>query len=146
MAQQQAWVETRGIAAKWSSACGLCGGPIEVGERIFKLPAKRTTAAGSGPWVCWTCRWPTAAEPTIGTVHRKLRHRLALHQTIGLNKAEAAVLADALNAIGDTGNTTQEEDELRNWLTMSVADGVPANLSMDDARTALLALDSDGAT
>lgn len=146
MEHRQAWAETHGIAAKWSGACGLCGGVIEVGERIFKLPAKRTTAASSEPWVCWTCRWPTVGEPTIATVHRKLRHRLALHQTIGLNKAEATVLADALNAIGEAGNTAQEVDELRNWLARSVEDGVPANLSMDDARTALLALDSNEAT
>ncbi|GAA1142556.1 hypothetical protein [Ornithinicoccus hortensis] len=133
----QSWVETHGIAAKWESPCTLCGGPIAVGDRIFKLPAKR-----GGSWVCWTCRWPTATT-SLESVRRKLRHRLALHQPIGLNKTEAGVLADALNAIGAMRSTTQDVDELRNWLTISVDTGVPANLSMDEAHTVLLALDSE---
>ncbi len=135
---KQSRAETHGIAAKWSGPCPSRGNSIDVGDRIFKLPAKRGFS-----WVCWTCRWPTAgAEPTIESVRRKLRHRLALHQSIALNKAEVAVLADSFTD-GASEQSTAELEVLAAWLRTSVEDGAPANLKLDDARTALLAIDSD---
>lgn len=134
----QPWAETRGIAARREGPCPLCGDAIHVGDRIFKLPSKRGSS-----WVCWTCRWPTAgAEPTIESVRRKLRHRLALHQSIALNKAEVAVLADSFTD-GASEQSTAGLEVLTAWPRTSVEDGPPANLSLDDARTALLAIDSD---
>lgn len=119
--------------------CGLCGADVEVGERIFKLPAKRTSPAG-GPWVCWTCRWPSAGVTTLEGVLRKVRHRLALHQTIGINKAEARILADALDQAGGA-STDLAVDEINSWLRISSDQGSPSNLSLDEARRILIALD-----
>jgi hypothetical protein len=67
---------------------------------------------------------------------------LALHQPIGLNKAEAALLAEGLDACDATGQQSDDLNELREWLRTSVMSGAAANLSMDDARTALITLDS----
>lgn len=43
------------MKARFDGECGLCGAPVEAGERIFQLPKKRTGTQGR--WVCAPRRW-----------------------------------------------------------------------------------------
>lgn len=71
-----------GITATFASRCGLCGEPVPIGDRLFKLPANRTGPGGS-PWVCRSCRWPSSAQdPTLVEVLTKINHRLATKKPV----------------------------------------------------------------
>lgn len=146
MAAKQSWAESRGIAAKWHGTCPLCGGAIEVGERIFKLPVGRSGNVTT--WVCWTCRWPSSAgTPTANSIHRKLQHRLAQHKSPSINKGEAAVLAELLERAVNEGSfpqgsaTLARVAELRDLLREAVDWREPANLGHEHALIAVIAID-----
>ena len=95
-----------GIKARYAGACGLCGAPVDVGERIFQLPKKRTGAGGR--WVCAACRFP---EPDrvidVDFLVRKLEKRLLHGPSYTPTMAEFDLMVTVMGYID-----TLDEDQM----------------------------------
>ncbi|MCH8612015.1 hypothetical protein [Arsenicicoccus dermatophilus] len=88
-----------GIKARFSGVCSLCGEPIEVGERIYRLPKKRAGAASG--WVCVACRFPDPDRVVdLEFVIRKVEHRHVRGPCYTPRMAEVDVIVDAFDRAG----------------------------------------------
>ena len=95
-----------GIKARYNGACGLCGAPVVVGERIFQLQKKRTGAGGR--WVCAACRFPDPDRVIdLDFLVRKLEQRLQHGPSYTPTMAEVDLMVTVLGYV-----ETLDENEL----------------------------------
>ena len=84
-----------GMQSRYDGECGLCGAPVQMGERIFQLPKKRTGA--SGRWVCGPCRWPDPERVIdLDFVIRKGEHRIRKGPTYTPSMVEIDLIVTAM--------------------------------------------------
>lgn len=93
-------VSRYGIKARYDGSCGLCGCQVQVGDRLFQLPPKRTGAQGR--WVCTACRWPDVDRVIdVPFVIRKAEHRLRIVAPYTPSLVELQTIMDGVGGVSD---------------------------------------------
>lgn len=120
--------ERFGIVAKFPGVCGICGGTVVLGDRIFKLPESRRSNVN--PWVCRGCRYPeNRSEPTLEEVFVKLNHRNHTGRTPGLNRHDVGHLLALHGTLTVEAASTFEDMPALLKLRRAHAERVSANLN-----------------
>lgn len=97
IAKRRKRLSGRRIRARRTGTCGACGGPVEIGDMIWRLPPELMRYGDPG-WICTACRHvdgvpypPTLRETTI-----RIYRRWLAGKPVSLNSAEVLVLAEEL--------------------------------------------------